>query len=126
MTHNSFARRSFVKALGAAGAIAAGGASGLFRSGSAAAAIPGPPSYSAAWASVDQHPPAPEWFQDAKFGIYFHWGAFSVPAFDNEWYPRNMHISGQNAYNHHNSVFGGFSRFPYHNFINGGNDLNGN
>jgi alpha-L-fucosidase len=30
--------------------------------------------YQAMWASVDQHNPVPEWFQDAKFGIYFHWG----------------------------------------------------
>ena len=37
--------------------------------------------YQPSWASVDQHNPAPEWFQDAKFGIYFHWGVFSVPAY---------------------------------------------
>ena len=49
-----------------------------------------PTSYTASWASVDQHKPAPEWFQDAKFGIYFHWGAFGTAAFENEWYPRNM------------------------------------
>ena len=126
MTHNSFARRSFVKALGAAGAVAAAGASGLFRAGSAAAAIPGPTSYSAAWASVDQHPPAPEWFQDAKFGIYFHWGAFSVPAFVNEWYPRNMWNNGSAENNHHKSVYGDPSAWPYHNFINGARDRAGN
>ncbi|GAB3057560.1 alpha-L-fucosidase [Micromonospora schwarzwaldensis] len=59
---------------------------------SAEAAIPGPASYSASWSSVDQHPPAAEWFQDAKFGIYFHWGAFSVPAYSNEWHPCRMRL----------------------------------
>ncbi|HET6704963.1 alpha-L-fucosidase, partial [Amycolatopsis sp.] len=48
-------------------------------------ATEGPSSYTPSWSSVDQHPPAPEWFQDAKFGIYYHWGVFSVPAFINEW-----------------------------------------
>ena len=48
-------------------------------------ATAGPSSYTPSWSSVDQHPPAPEWFQDAKFGIYYHWGVFSVPAFGNEW-----------------------------------------
>jgi hypothetical protein len=55
-------------------------------------ATSGPSSYTAAWSSVNQRPPAPEWFQDAKFGIYYHWGIFSVPAFGNEWYPRTMYI----------------------------------
>ena len=35
--------------------------------------------YQPTWASLDRHIPAPEWFKDAKFGIYFHWGVFSVP-----------------------------------------------
>src|SRR5579862_5160388 len=36
----------------------------------------------------------PEWYQDAKFGIFIHWGLYSVPAFGNEWYPRNMYLQG--------------------------------
>ncbi len=40
--------------------------------------------YLPTWSSVDQHPSAPGWFRDAKFGIYHHWGAFSVPTFNNE------------------------------------------
>ena len=31
----------------------------------------------------------PNWYQDAKFAIFIHWGIYSVPAFDNEWYSRN-------------------------------------
>ena len=30
----------------------------------------------------------PEWFRDANFGIFIHWGVYSVPAFGNEWYSR--------------------------------------
>ena len=35
---------------------------------------------------------APGWFRDAKFGIFLHWGLYSVPAYVNEWYSRNMYI----------------------------------
>lgn len=35
--------------------------------------------YQANWASLEKHNPAPDWFRDAKFGIYFHWGVYSVP-----------------------------------------------
>ncbi|MEV7096618.1 alpha-L-fucosidase [Amycolatopsis sp. NPDC051045] len=89
-------------------------------------ATEGPSSYTPSWSSVDQHPPAPEWFQDAKFGIYYHWGVFSVPAFGNEWYPRNMYIGGSNENNHHKAVFGDPSAWPYQNFINGARDKAGN
>ncbi|MDS0138723.1 MULTISPECIES: alpha-L-fucosidase [unclassified Amycolatopsis] len=89
-------------------------------------ATEGPSSYTPSWSSVDQHPPAPEWFQDAKFGIYYHWGVFSVPAFGNEWYPRNMYIGGSNENNHHKQVFGDPSAWPYQNFINGARDKAGN
>ena len=53
--------------------------------------------YEADWASLSRHNPAPDWFRDAKFGIYFHWGPYSVPAFGNEHYPRVMygHPSGK-------------------------------
>jgi alpha-L-fucosidase len=90
-----------------------------------ARATAGPSSYTASWASVDQHPPAPEWYQDAKFGIYYHWGVFSVPAFGNEWYPRNMYIAGSAENNHHIATYGDPSVWPYHNFINGANDKSG-
>ena len=84
----------------AAGITGAAAVAGVWRAG-VAWATSGPSSYTATWASVDQHPPAPEWFQDAKFGIYYHWGVFSVPAFGNEWYPRNMYIDGSAENSHH-------------------------
>jgi alpha-L-fucosidase len=87
--------------------------------------------YVATWASVDQHNPAPEWYQDAKFGIYFHWGVFSVPAFENEWYPRDMYNTNDPAYPHHVATYGDpFTNspppfWPYNYFITGGTNLAG-
>ncbi len=48
----------------------------------------------------------PEWYQDAKFGIFIHWGPYCVPAFGNEWYPRNMYRQGSNEYEHHLDTYG--------------------
>ena len=78
----------------------------------AAAVQTQPTSYTASWASVDQHPPAPDWFKDAKLGIYFHWGAFGTAAFGSEWYPRNMFNKGGNSaeYQHQLQVYGDASR----------------
>ena len=39
------------------------------------------------WESLQNYK-VPEWYMDAKFGIFIHWGVYSVPAFGNEWYPR--------------------------------------
>jgi alpha-L-fucosidase len=114
-------RLSRRKLLAAAGVT---GAAVLFKAG-IARATSGPSSYTASWSSVDQHPPAPEWFQDAKFGIYFHWGVFSVPAFSNEWYPRRMYIAGDACNTHHVATYGDPSAWPEHNFINGANDRSG-
>ncbi|MFF7159405.1 alpha-L-fucosidase [Streptomyces sp. NPDC008139] len=109
--------------------IAAAGAvttAGLLRFAPGAGATDGPGSYTASWTSVDQHPPAPAWFQDAKFGIYYHWGVFSVPAFGNEWYPRNMYVGGSAENQHHIATYGDPSAWPYHNFIDGARDKSGN
>src|SRR5947207_6620984 len=121
MPFSRFTRRTLLTTAGAAGAAAATGA---FRAGFAWATA-GPSHYDPTWASVDQHPAAPEWFQDAKFGIYYHWGVFSVPAFGYEWYPRNMHISGSAENQHHIATYGDPSVWPYHNFINGASDKAG-
>ncbi|MEV4313642.1 alpha-L-fucosidase [Actinocrispum sp. NPDC049592] len=122
LSDNRFTRRGLLAAAGFTGVAAATGA---LRAG-AVWATEGPSSYTPSWSSVDQHPPAPEWFQDAKFGIYYHWGVFSVPAFANEWYPRNMYHNGSSENNHHKAVYGDPSAWPYHNFINGARDKAGN
>ena len=59
----------------------------------------------------------PEWFQDAKFGVFIHWGVYSVPAFANEWYPRNMYLKGSTAYEYHRAVYGDQAKFGYKDFI---------
>jgi alpha-L-fucosidase len=76
--------------------------------------------------SLEKVNPVPEWFKDAKFGIYFHWGVYSVPAYANEWYPRNMYIEGSKENKHHIEVYGTPSDWPYNNFITGANDRQGN
>src|SRR5579885_1551343 len=48
----------------------------------------------------------PEWYGDAKFGIFIHWGVYAVPAFDNEWYPRNMYILDSKVFRHHVETYG--------------------
>ncbi len=73
--------------------------------------------YEPTWESLKAHDPAPEWFRDAKFGIYFHWGVYSVPAFGSEWYPRNMHIKTNREYKHHVDTYGEPSEFGYHDFV---------
>ena len=50
-----------------------------------------PDKYKPEWSSLSKHNESPKWFEDAKFGIYFHWGVYTVPEFSSEWYPRNMH-----------------------------------
>ena len=72
--------------------------------------------YSADWASLSRYR-VPEWYRDAKFGIFIHWGVYSVPAFDNEWYPRNMYMPGSKAYEHHIATYGPHKEFGYKDFI---------
>jgi alpha-L-fucosidase len=60
---------------------------------------------------------APAWYRDAKFGIFIHWGAYSVPAFANEWYPRNMYRSGSPEFKHHVATYGPQSQFGYKDLI---------
>ncbi len=69
------------------------------------------------WESLARHEAAPKWFRDAKFGIYFHWGVYSVPAFGSEWYPRWMHVKGHRVWKHHVQTYGPPDKFGYHDFI---------
>ena len=59
----------------------------------------------------------PEWYQDAKFGIFIHWGVYSVPAFGSEWYPRAMYLQGSPEYKHEVETYGPQTKFGYKNFI---------
>ena len=59
----------------------------------------------------------PAWYRDAKFGIFIHWGIYSVPAFANEWYSRCMYIEGDRAFEHHVQTYGPQNKFGYKDFI---------
>ena len=68
------------------------------------------------WQSLEKYE-VPEWYQDAKFGVFIHWGVYSVPAFGNEWYPRNMYRIGSDEYKHHLATYGPPDKFGYKDFI---------
>jgi alpha-L-fucosidase len=59
----------------------------------------------------------PEWYKDAKFGIFIHWGVYSVPAFGSEWYPREMYRKGSEINLHHVATYGPLTEFGYKDFI---------
>lgn len=68
------------------------------------------------WQSLSEHTP-PAWYTRGKLGIFIHWGPYSVPAFGNEWYSRNMYIPGHREYQHHKEVYGDHKTFGYKDFI---------
>src|SRR6185312_14186353 len=68
------------------------------------------------WESLQKYE-APEWYRDAKFGVFIHWGVYSVPAFGNEWYPRLMYIEGSEEYKHHIATYRPQDKFGYKDFI---------
>ena len=68
------------------------------------------------WTSLRQYR-APEWYQKARFGIFIHWGIYSVPGFGNEWYSRNMYQEGTPEYTHHRETYGPQERFGYKDLI---------
>ena len=72
--------------------------------------------YQATWESLKNYK-TPDWFRDAKFGIFIHWGVFSVPAFETEWYPRQMYQQGTEEFKHHVATYGPQSKFGYKDFI---------
>jgi len=87
--------------------------------------------YEANWESIKKNYKDPEWFNKTKFGIFIHWGAYSVPAFGSEWYPRQMYMDtatftaqlnfekkGPNpVYTHHKKNWGDQKTFGYKDFI---------
>lgn len=59
----------------------------------------------------------PDWYADAKFGLFIHWGAYSVPAFGSEWYPRNMYRKGSPEHEHHLKTYGSPAKVGYKDLI---------
>ena len=68
-------------------------------------------------ASIAQNYTIPEWFKDAKFGIFIHWGVYSVPAYGSEWYSRWMYKEGHPINKYHVQTYGPLTKFGYKDFI---------
>lgn len=68
------------------------------------------------WASLSNHK-TPDWYYAAKFGIFIHWGIYSVPAFGSEWYSREMYDPNHKEYTYHKEHFGDHKNFGYKDFI---------
>ena len=68
------------------------------------------------WDSVREQYRMPEWAQDAKFGIFIHWGLFSIPAHHSEWYEKFMYAGGADT-QWHAAHFGPLNKFGYKDFI---------
>ena len=86
--------------------------------------------YTSSWNSLCSHP-VPEWFRDAKLGIYTHWGPYSVPAYggslntagdagidySNTWYPRYLYDPKSRHGKYHEKTYGGARACGYKDLI---------
>jgi alpha-L-fucosidase len=74
--------------------------------------------YQPTWDSLRTHP-TPQWFKNAKFGIYTHWGVYCVPAKgpNATWYPYNMYREGTAQWEYHVKTYGGSEKFGWKDFI---------
>lgn len=75
--------------------------------------------YSAAWNSL-RNIRVPAWLRDGKFGIYTHWGIYSVPAFgkNGTWYAHNMYTNPDSPdAKHQVATYGPLTKFGYKDFI---------
>ncbi len=71
------------------------------------------------WASIGEHP-TPKWFKDAKFGIYTHWGIYSVHGVgpNGTWYSHAIYFNQKSSqYKHHLKNYGPLEKFGYKDFI---------
>jgi len=73
--------------------------------------------YEPTWESLSQYGEAPEWFQDAKFGIWAHWGPQCQPE-QGDWYARGMYDEGSRQYKWHVENYGHPSEFGFKDVIN--------
>ena len=72
--------------------------------------------YKDTWESLGNFQ-VPEWYRNAKFGIFIHWGVYSVPSFGSEWYSRCMYIKEDHCFDHHVKTYGPHNEFGYKDFI---------
>ncbi len=71
--------------------------------------------YQPEWSSLDTRP-VPQWFRDAKFGIFIHWGVYAVPGYGkkgtySEWYQNALQDTSSSTYRYHRSKFGNRSYY---------------
>ncbi len=66
------------------------------------------------WESLRDNYHLPTWFNQAKFGIFIHWGLYSIPARLNEWYERHMYTTDSQWHTEH---YGPPDKFGYKDFI---------
>ncbi len=64
------------------------------------------------WESLGGGYQTPEWYRDAKFGIWAHWSAQCQPE-QGDWYARNMYMQGHGQYNYHVKNYGHPSKFGF-------------
>ncbi|MEX6686826.1 alpha-L-fucosidase [Danxiaibacter flavus] len=67
------------------------------------------------WASLEQYQ-TPDWFRNAKFGIWAHWGAQCQPEYG-DWYARGMYQEGSEQYKYHLKTYGHPSKFGFKDVI---------
>ena len=82
---------------------------------SKAARVHDGPTFDASWESLKQFR-CPDWFRDAKFGIWAHWGPQCVPE-QGDWYARNMYIEGMPQYEQHLKAYGHPSKQGYKDIV---------
>lgn len=92
----------------------------VFRQVSAAAEPMQPGKFAPTWESLGQYE-TPEWFRDAKFGIWAHWGPQCEPE-QGDWYARHMYLEGppvwgSNAGQFHRQTYGHPSQFGFKDII---------
>jgi alpha-L-fucosidase len=101
----SLSRRDLLRA--AAASAAAAPLAGMERAG----AGPSIPEFQPSWESLHNYV-CPQWFRDAKFGIWAHWTAQCVPE-QGDWYARQMYIRGEHDYWYHCAHYGHPSKFGF-------------
>ena len=72
--------------------------------------------YQADWASIRSHYQTPSWFRDAKFGIFLHWGVYSVPALSTK-YAKYMYYENHPIKKYHRVHYGTVDKFGYKDFM---------
>lgn len=71
--------------------------------------------YQATWESLESRP-VPQWFRDAKFGIFIHWGVYAVPGWSSkgnysEWYQQGLQTTDSARMKYHQAKFGNRSYY---------------